>query len=96
MEMELNVVLPQPKQSVSRPEKLKTIWLLHGGSGDTTAWLRMSCAERYAVEHGVALVVPGVHQSCFSDMAHGGRYFTYMTEELYPIVQHMFDRFSRA
>lgn len=94
MEVEVNVVLPQEKQPYSGDGKLKVLWLLHGGSGDATAWLRMSSVERYANEYGVALVVPGGLSSCFTDMAHGGRFFTYVADELPLILRHMFPRLS--
>ncbi|WP_100407928.1 alpha/beta hydrolase [Bacillus solitudinis] len=94
MEMEATLIIPQEKQPYSVDEKLRVLWLLHGGSGDNTAWSRMTSIERYAYEYGVAVILPGVHQSCFTDMAHGGKYFTYMTEELPSILKHMFPRLS--
>lgn len=96
MEMEVNVVLPQEKLPYSGDGKLKVVWLLHGGSGDSTAWLRMSSVERYAVENGVAVIVPGVMQSCSTDMVHGGRFFTYLTDELPQVLRHMFPRLSAS
>lgn len=94
MEMEVNVILPQEKQPYSGEGKLKVLWLLHGGSGDATAWLRMTSIERYAIEYGIAVVVPGVLNSCFTDMAHGGKFYTYMTDELPYIIRHMFPQLS--
>jgi S-formylglutathione hydrolase FrmB len=94
MEMEINIIFPQEKQPYRKDEKLKVLWLLHGGSGDATAWLRMSSIERYALEYGIAVVMPGVYNSCYTDMKHGGRFFTYITEELPNIIYHMFPRLS--
>jgi putative tributyrin esterase len=54
----------------------------------------MSSIERYALEYGIAVVVPGGFNSCFTDMAHGGRFFTYVTDELPSILRHMFPRLS--
>ncbi|WP_248926777.1 alpha/beta hydrolase [Paenibacillus hamazuiensis] len=96
MDMETNVILPQEKRPYSGDGKLKTLWLLHGGSGDATAWLRMSAIERYALEYGIAVVIPGGLNSCFTDMLHGGRFFTYVSEELPRILRHMFPRLSAA
>ncbi|AEI44660.1 alpha/beta hydrolase [Paenibacillus mucilaginosus] len=92
----VSVILPQEKQPYSGDGKLKVLWLLHGGSGDHTAWLRMSAAERYANEYGIALVTPGGLQSCFTDMEHGGRFHSYLTEELPPLLRHLFPRLSAA
>lgn len=96
MEMEVNVILPQERQPYEGDGKLKVLWLLHGSSGDATAWLRMTGIERYAVERGIAVVIPGVLHSCFTDMAHGGRFFTYVADELPQILRHMFPRLSAA
>lgn len=94
MEMEVNVILPQEKQPYTGDGKLKVLWLLHGGSGDATAWQRMSGIERYALEYGIAVVIPGMMQSCGADMEHGGRFFTYLADELPGILRHLFPRLS--
>lgn len=96
METEVQVILPQERRPYTVDDRLKTLWLLHGGSGDATAWLRMSGVERYAAEYGVAVVMPGGLYSCFTDMAHGGRFFSYLTEELPPVMRHLFPRLSAA
>lgn len=96
MEMEVNIVLPQEKQPYQSNKKFKVLWLLHGGSGDNTTWLRMTNAERYAFEYDIALAVPGVLNSCFTDMKHGGSFFTYMTDELPAILHHMFPCLSSS
>ncbi|MFC4401622.1 alpha/beta hydrolase [Gracilibacillus xinjiangensis] len=95
MEMPVNVILPQEKQPYSKNGKLlKVLWLLHGGSGDESAWIRMSNIERYAVEYGIAVIAPGGLNSCFTDMEHGGKFYTYMTEELPVILQQIFPLLS--
>jgi len=94
MDTTVNIILPQERQPYTEDRRLKVLWLLHGGSGDETAWLRMSAAERYAVDYGIALVVPNGMHSCFTDMAHGGRFFTYLTEELPLILSHLFPQLS--
>jgi len=96
MDTEVNIILPQEKQPYQGNGRFRVLWLLHGGSGDATAWQRMSAIERYAVQYGIAVVMPGGMYSCFTDMAHGGRFFTYLTEELPGIVRSMFPRLSPA
>lgn len=96
MVMEVNVILPQEKQPYKGDRKLKVLWLLHGGSGDATAWLRMTSVERYACEYGFAVIIPCAMNSCFTDMAHGGRFFTYLTDELPKVLRHMFPRLSEG
>lgn len=88
------VIMPQEKRPYAGDGKLKTLWLLHGGSGDHTVWSRMSGIERYANEYGIAVVMPHGHRSCFTDMERGGRFFTHITEELTPAMRHLFPRLS--
>jgi S-formylglutathione hydrolase FrmB len=54
----------------------------------------MSSIERYALEYGIAVVIPGGLNSCFTDMEHGGRFLTYLTEELPKVLQNLFPRLS--
>lgn len=94
MEMEAYVIYPQEKQPYSGDGKLKVLWLLHGGSGDATAWLRMSSIARYAEEYGIVVVLPGAMNSCFTDMEHGGRFFAYVADELPGVLRHLLPRLS--
>ncbi len=95
METDIYVILPQAKEPGRKYDKLKVLWLLHGGSGDHTAWIRMTAIERYANEYGIAVVIPGALYSCFTDMAHGEKYATYITEELPKIVYSFFPQMSQ-
>ncbi len=86
MSTSLAVVLPQT-ESVEPPPVL---YLLHGLSDDDTAWVRRSSIERYAQDRGIAVVMPRVERSFYQDMAHGERYWTYVSEELPRIVRSLF------
>ncbi len=66
------------------------LYLLHGLSDDETIWLRRTSIERYVAERGIAVVMPRVARSFYTDEAHGGRYWTYLSEELPRVVQHLF------
>ena len=59
-----------------------TLYLLHGLSDDHTIWLRRTSIERYAAALGLAIVMPAVHRSWYTDMDRGGAYFTFVSEEL--------------
>lgn len=63
-------------------EKLKTVWLLHGWSGDYTDWTRQTGIERYADARHIAVIMPDASTSFYADMAYGPAYFTYLTKEL--------------
>ncbi|HZG87847.1 alpha/beta hydrolase [Paenibacillus sp.] len=94
MDVQTTVIMPQERQPYDGDGKLKTLWLLHGGSGDHSMWQRMSRIEQHANRFGIAVVLPGAMHSCWTDMAHGGRYFTYMTEELPGLMRQLFPRLS--
>src|SRR5215213_755190 len=69
------------------------LYLLHGLSDDDTIWLRRTSIERYAAPLGLAVVMPQVHRSFYTDEAVGGRYWTFLSEEL-PALVYSFFRLS--
>jgi putative tributyrin esterase len=66
------------------------LYLLHGLSDDDTIWLRRTSIERYVAPLGLAVVMPQVHRSFYADEASGGRYWTFLAEELPELVGSMF------
>ena len=66
------------------------LYLLHGLSDDDTIWLRRTSIERYVAPLGLAVVMPQVHRSFYTDEAAGGRYWTFLTEELPDLVATFF------
>lgn len=59
-----------------------TLWLLHGMSDDESNWTRATNIERYAAALGLAVVMPNVHRSFYSNMRHGYRYWDFVSQEL--------------
>ena len=51
---------------------------------------RWTSIERYANEYGIAVVMPNVHRSFYSDRKNGGRYFTFVSDELITIMEETF------
>src|SRR3954467_13538836 len=66
------------------------LYLLHGLSDDDTIWLRRTSIERYVAELGLAVVMPQVHRSFYADESLGGRYWTFLSEELPELVAGFF------
>jgi putative tributyrin esterase len=66
------------------------LYMLHGLSDDDTIWLRRTSIERYVAPLGLAVVMPQVHRSFYTDQAHGGRYWTFLSEELPTLVSDFF------
>ncbi|MGY1600942.1 alpha/beta hydrolase [Geodermatophilus sp. SYSU D00815] len=72
-----------------------TLYLLHGLSDDDTIWLRRTSIERYAAPLGLAVVMPQVARSFYTDEAHGNRYWTFLSEELPAIARSFFHLSAR-
>jgi S-formylglutathione hydrolase FrmB len=66
------------------------LYLLHGLSDDDTMWLRRTSIERYVAPLGLAVVMPQVHRSFYSDEVYGGRFWSFLSEELPELVGSLF------
>ncbi len=97
LSMALNAIVPQAVGSgqigIGSPAKKKSypaLYLLHGLSDDHSIWCRRTSIERYAAAHDLVIIMPEVHRSWYTDMAAGGRYWTYVSEELPSLCEHFF------
>lgn len=94
----VQVILPEPlngsEQGTTSGTRgrtvLPTLWLLHGLGGDASTWIRETGIERLANQYHVAVVMPQTERGFFTDMVHGPRYWTFMTEELPKRMQAFF------
>jgi putative tributyrin esterase len=92
----MHVILPQPTTGQigleSRVVKKKhpTLFLLHGLSDDHTIWMRRTSIERYAAAYGLAVVMPAVNRSFYTDMEAGYKYWTFISEELPALARFFF------
>jgi putative tributyrin esterase len=97
----MTVVLPQPTTAQVGMTGLATsdpppvLYLLHGLSDDDTTWVRRTSVERYAASLGLAVVMPAVQRSFYTDEAMGLRYWAFLSEELPELVGRFF-RVSQA
>ena len=94
---EVNVIIPEKRGNdgtVNYQElhanPLKTVWLLHGLSGDATDWYRMTGLERYATESGYAIIMPDVDRSFYNNMTYGRPYWDFITQELPQRMRYLF------
>lgn len=90
MKVDVNVVVPDCEPG----KKTKVLWLYHGGYGDHNDWVHNTNVVRMAEERGIAVVMPGVHNSCFVNMVNGPAYGTYVGVELPTVLRSMFTVFS--
>ena len=95
------VILPQQTSTqiglgnVSRDGNHPTLYLLHGLSDDDTIWVRRTSIERYVASMGLAVVMPQVHRSFYADMELGGKYWTFISEELPALARSFFPLSAR-
>ncbi|UTR06237.1 esterase family protein [Alkalihalobacillus sp. LMS6] len=74
----------------------RTLYLLHGWSDNETAWMRHTAIEQLANEYQLAVVMPDVGLSYYTDMAFGGNYYTFVREELPRLVERHFSLSKKA
>ena len=92
----MDVVLPQAAKDVgdvlwARPgRRHPTLYLLHGLSDDHTIWQRRTSIERYVAPLGLAVVMPAVGRSFYTDTRFGHRYWTFVSEELPAVARSFF------
>lgn len=92
----LSAILPEPvspepgARRTLQPARYPTLFLLHGMSDDHTVWQRRTAIERYVEGLNLAIVMPAVQRSYYTDMATGQRYWTFISEELPAVARHYF------
>ena len=90
MSAPVNVILPLPRNARAEVRELPALYLFHGMGDDHTSWLRKTAIERYALEAGLAVIMPDGSLSCYENMAHGGRYRDFMADELPRVMRETF------
>ena len=95
----VNVILPQHYESdgvtPGKRREYKVLYLLHGLSDDYSSWLRRTSIDRYLDNLDVVAVMPDGDRSFYTDMKHGQKYWTYISEELPALVKQLFPVSSR-
>lgn len=91
----MTVIVPEPTegmigQSNTVPDEPPLLYLLHGLSDDHSVWSRRTSVERYAASYGMAIVMPGVGRSWYTDMEEGQAYWTFVSRELPQLVATLF------
>lgn len=93
----MNVILPQNCSAGQIGIKEKkgrayppVLYLLHGYSDNHSAWMRRTSIERYSSELGLAVIMPAVNLSYYTDMKNGDNYWTFISQELPKIVDNFF------
>ena len=90
MDTSVSVILPTDRPVADQPRPYRVLYLYHGIKLNSTGWPRWSRLETWCKETGMAVVVPEVQRSFYTDMAMGPAYFTYVADELPRLCQEMF------
>lgn len=70
--------------------KSPVLYLLHGLSDNHTDWMRRTSIERYAAAYDLAVVMPAVERSFYTNMHAGYRYLDFVANELPEVCQALF------
>ena len=90
----MSVLLPDPppgegnQRAAVKP--FPTLYLLHGRSDDHSAWQRRTALERYVEGLNLAVVMPEVGRSYYTDTQTGQRYWAFISEEVPMMARHFF------
>lgn len=87
MRQHTNLTIAMPEIQLTEERKYPILYLLHGGTEDSTIWFREANIERLALEYNLFIVSIDAMSSSYADMRHGLPYFTFLTEELPALVK---------
>ena len=91
LEMETAITIITPEEFHSGRNNYKTCYLLHGLCGRSGDWVDYTMLPNYAKEYNTIIIMPEVARSFYTDMKHGLRYFTYITDELPQMCRSIFN-----
>ena len=89
MDTHINVILPHDITKSGSPAKV--LYLLHGLSDDCSKWTRYTALERKIHGKNLAVIMPEVQRSFYTDMCYGLNYFQYVAYELPELCKNMFN-----
>ncbi len=81
-----NPLAPNPRP-YAPPEPLKTLYLLHGITGDDQDWLLGTRIQRYAEQHRLAVILPSGRNSFYVDQGPEERWGEFIGEELVQVTR---------
>ncbi|MDR0644184.1 MAG: acetylesterase [Treponema sp.] len=84
----LSVFIPD---ALNGRDDYRVIYLLHGLHGDNRMWLENTMLPVFAKSGDAVIIMPEVGRSFYTDMKHGYRYWSYVSEELPRICRRVFN-----
>jgi putative tributyrin esterase len=88
----LPVDVPQEieKQDAMQAKKFRTLYLLHGYSGNCNDWLLNSKIQELSTSHNMAVIMPSCDNGFYVDNTTGARYGEYAGKEIVEITRRIF------
>lgn len=86
LEMDTGITVIAPEEGAR-----KVVYLLHGLQGSNGNWADFTMLPAYAREHRAVFVMPEAGRSFYADMTYGGKYFSYVADELPEICKRVFN-----
>lgn len=77
-------------------KKFPVLWLLHGGWGCSSDWLRFTEVEKFAADKRLFVVCISGENGAYVDMARGTRWESLLTEFVWDMVHDMFPLASQV
>lgn len=71
-------------------QKFKTVYLLHGFSGDCNDYLTYTNVARYAEDNGIAVIMPSAFNSWYFNYEPGEKNRSFVAEELVEVSRFLF------
>lgn len=93
-----NVVIPtytledafMGNHDVYQPRTFKTLWLLHGFTGDEHDYIHNTNIIQYAQKYNIAVVMPPGCNQGYSDDPQGAKHFSFVAKELIEVARFLF------
>ncbi len=89
MMMQYYVIIPDDATPETKKD-MPVLYLLHGLSDNASGWTRLTSIERYARNHGCAVIMPEVQRSFYTDMEYGLPYFQFIIKDLKMVAKNFF------
>ncbi|MDN5982346.1 MAG: acetylesterase, partial [Lactococcus sp.] len=92
----LTVIVPiesygNPELEASKPQKIKTLYLLHGFGGSQDDWLDYTNLRTLAELHNLAIVLPAAENSFYENIGGiGGDYSDFVGQEIVDFTRRAF------
>ncbi len=90
----MNVLMPRltaaQRAALGPDHRFPVLFLLHGMSDDQSGWTRYTAIERYTRYLNLAVVMPAVQRSFYTDMAQGLRFWSFVSEEVPAVARFYF------